>query len=109
MGRFEKGGLIPVANREHVHTGSDNEGTISNGGESDEVQQSLFPLVEFMAEGPVKPKRRNGKPQPASMSMFEWALQFINRRGRRSRSRNIDRKCAGERRRRDCDQIRRLA
>ena len=29
---------------------------------------------EFMAE-PVKPKRRNGKPQPASMSMFEWAME----------------------------------
>ena len=93
-----------------MHTGSDNEGTISNGGESDEVQQSLFPLVEFIAEGPVKPKHRNGKPQPASMSMFERALQFINRRGRRSRSvRDIDRKCAEERRRRDCDQIRQLA
>ena len=23
---------------------------------------------------PVKPKRRNWKPQPATMSMFEWAL-----------------------------------
>ena len=28
-----------------------------------------------MAEEPVKPKRRNGKPQPASISMFEWALE----------------------------------
>ena len=25
--------------------------------------------------GPVKPKRRNGKPQPASLSMFEWAME----------------------------------
>ena len=29
-----------------------------------------------MAEEPVKPKRRNGKPQPASMSMFEWAAEL---------------------------------
>ena len=24
----------------------------------------------------MKPKRRNGKPQPASMSMFEWAMEL---------------------------------
>ncbi|MCY4529037.1 MAG: hypothetical protein OXD46_08445 [Chloroflexi bacterium] len=28
-----------------------------------------------MAEEPVKPKHRNGKTQPASLSMFEWALE----------------------------------
>ena len=28
-----------------------------------------------MAEEPVKPKRRNGKSQPASLSMFEWAME----------------------------------
>ena len=27
-----------------------------------------------MAEGPVRPKSRSHKPQPASLSMFEWAL-----------------------------------
>ena len=42
--------------------------------EAGELQQSLFSWAEFMAE-PVKPKRRNGKPQPASMSMFEWAME----------------------------------
>ncbi len=42
--------------------------------EAEEPQQSLFSWAEFMAE-PVKPKRRNGKPQPASLSMFEWALE----------------------------------
>ena len=36
--------------------------------------QSLFSWSEFMAE-PVKPKRRNGKPQHASISMFEWAME----------------------------------
>ena len=35
---------------------------------------SLFSWAEFMAE-PVEPKRRNGKPRPASMSMFEWAME----------------------------------
>ena len=43
--------------------------------EADEPQQSLFSWAEFMAEEPVKPKRRNGKPQPASLSMFEWAME----------------------------------
>ena len=42
--------------------------------EAGEPQQSLFSWAEFMAE-PVTPKRKNGKPQPASLSMFEWALE----------------------------------
>ena len=45
-------------------------------GEADEPQQSLFSWAEFMAEEPVKPKRRNGKAQPATMSMFEWAMEL---------------------------------
>ncbi len=44
-------------------------------GEADEPQQSLFSWAEFMAEEPAKPKRRNGKPRPASLSMFEWAME----------------------------------
>ena len=43
--------------------------------EADEPQQSLFSWAEFMAEEPVKPKRKNGKPQPATLSMFEWAME----------------------------------
>ena len=39
-----------------------------------EPQQTLFSWAEFMAEGPVRPKGRSRKPQPASLSMFEWAL-----------------------------------
>ena len=45
-----------------------------NGDEDPEPQQSLFSWAEFMAES-VKPKGRNGKPQPASLSMFEWAME----------------------------------
>ena len=40
-----------------------------------EPQQSLFSWAEFMAKEPVKPKGRKSKPQPASLSMFEWALE----------------------------------
>ncbi len=43
--------------------------------EEPEPQQSLFSWAEFMAEEPAKPKRGNGKPQAASLSMFEWAME----------------------------------
>ena len=43
--------------------------------EAPEMQQSLFSWAEFLAETPAKPKR-NGKSQPATMSMFEWALSL---------------------------------
>ncbi len=43
--------------------------------EAEEPQQTLFSWAEFMVEEPAKPKRRNGEPQPASLSMFEWALE----------------------------------
>ena len=42
--------------------------------EAPEPQQSLFSWAEFMAEEPVKPRGRGRKPQPATLSMFEWAL-----------------------------------
>ena len=42
--------------------------------EAPEPQQSLFSWAEFMAEEPVKPKGRKRKAQPATLSMFEWAL-----------------------------------
>ena len=51
--------------------------------EAEEPQQSLFSWAEFMAE-PVKPKRKNGKPQPANMSMFEWAMELEQARTKES-------------------------
>ena len=42
--------------------------------EASEPQQTLFSWAEFMAEEPVKPKGRKRKAQPATLSMFEWAL-----------------------------------
>ena len=44
--------------------------------EAIETQRSLFSWAEFMAEEPPKPSRKNGKPKPATMSMFEWALSM---------------------------------
>ena len=43
--------------------------------EAEEPQQSLFSWAEFMAEEPVKANGRKRKAQPASLSMFEWALE----------------------------------
>ncbi len=37
-------------------------------------QQSLFSWAEFLSEEPAQPQGRNGKPKPASTSLFEWAL-----------------------------------
>ena len=48
--------------------------------EAPEPQQSLFSWAEFMAEEPVKPKRHRSKPQPATLSMFEWALTLEQER-----------------------------
>ena len=48
--------------------------------EADQPQQTLFSWAEFMAEEPVKPKRRNGKPQAATLSMFEWAAELERER-----------------------------
>ena len=39
-----------------------------------------------MVEEPVKPKSRSRKPQPSSLSLFEWALTLWSRNGRRRRS-----------------------
>ena len=43
--------------------------------EAPEPQRTLFSWAEFMAEEPVKPKGRKSKPQPATLSMFEWAME----------------------------------
>ena len=48
--------------------------------EAPEPQQSLFSWAEFMAEEPVKPKSRRRKPQPATPSLFGWALMLEQER-----------------------------
>ena len=44
--------------------------------DASEPQKALFSWAEFMTEEPVKPKGRSRKPQPASASLFEWALSI---------------------------------
>ena len=48
--------------------------------ETPEPQQSLFSWAEFMAEEPVKPKSSSRKPQPATASLFDWALSLEQER-----------------------------
>ena len=72
--------LVPAsgngANRNgHAPVPVNGNGANGHHDEEPEPQQSLFSWAEFMAEEPVRPKRRNGKPQPASLSMFEWAME----------------------------------
>lgn len=51
--------------------GSSTAGGDGHHAEAEEPQRLVISWVEFMAEETVKPRRRNRKPQPASMSMFE--------------------------------------
>ena len=79
-GRATNGnGHVPVPVNGHNGNGANGHHSLPRTGygdhdEAEEPQRSLFSWAEFMAE-PVKPKRRNGKPQPASLSMFEWAME----------------------------------
>ena len=43
--------------------------------EAMEPQRTLLSWAGFIAAEPVKPKRKNGKPRPATLSMFEWAME----------------------------------
>ncbi len=52
--------------------------TVGEGGRganAREAQRTLFSWAEFMAEDPVNPKRRSRMPEPASISLLEWALE----------------------------------
>jgi hypothetical protein len=74
--RANGNGHAPVQVNGHDGNGHHSLPRTGYGDEAEEPQQSLFSWAEFMAEEPVKPKRRNGKLQPASMSMFEWAMEL---------------------------------
>ena len=50
-------------------------GTNDRNDGASEPRQTLFSWAQFLAVEPVRPKGRNGRPQPASMSMFEWAME----------------------------------
>ena len=44
--------------------------------EAVEAALSMFSWTEFLAQEPEKPPRGKQKPRPASMSMFEWAIEM---------------------------------
>ena len=67
----------------HVSANGNGHAAVPVNGHHDEApepQQSLFSWAEFMAEEPVKPKGRGRKAQPASTSLFEWALDMEKER-----------------------------
>ena len=67
-------GHAPAPVNSAPRTGYGGNGASGHHDEAEEPQQSLFSWAEFMAEKPVKPKGRGRKLQPATLSMFEWAL-----------------------------------
>ena len=69
--------LVPANGR---HANGNGNGTNGHHDEEPEAQQSLFSWAEFMAEEPVKPKARRSKPQPATPSLFEWAMELEQER-----------------------------
>ena len=44
------------------------------------MQRSLFSWAEFIAEEQVKPKGGSRKSQPATASLFDWALSLEQER-----------------------------
>ncbi len=62
-----------------VHASGDGRSALPVGGEAEdetpERQRSLFSWAEFMAEEPAERKRRGRRPAPASISLFEWAVE----------------------------------
>ena len=72
-------GHTPAPVNSLPRTGYGGNGANGHHDEAEEPQQTLFSWTEFMAE-PVKPKGRSRKPQPATLSMFEWALSLEEER-----------------------------
>ena len=68
-------GIGPTVELEPTPVNGNGNGNGHHDDEAIEPQQSLFSWAEFMVSEPDKSKRRGRKPQPASMSMFEWAME----------------------------------
>ena len=58
----------------HAAVPINGNGTNDHHDEAPESQEALFSWAEFVAEEPKKKKGRSRKAQPASASLFEWAL-----------------------------------
>ena len=60
----------------HADVPINGNGANDHHGDAPEPQKALFSWAEFVAEEPVEPKGRSRKLQPASASLFEWALSI---------------------------------
>ena len=72
--------LVEVEPETIAVNGNGANGNGNHDDEAPEPQQSLFSWAEFMADEPVKPRGRGRKPQPATLSMFEWAMTLEQQR-----------------------------
>ena len=77
--------LVPANGNTPVNGNGHSPAPINGSGngrqeEAEEPQQALFSWAEFVAEEPVKPKGRKRKPQPATLSMFQWAFSLEKER-----------------------------
>ena len=77
-GHHDAGGIGPMVelvlgNGQHANGNGHSD-------EAPEPQQTLFSWAEFMAEEPLKPKDRSRKPEPATASLFDWALALEQER-----------------------------
>ena len=74
---FDIGATVELVPANGLHAnGNGANGNGHRDDDADEPRQMVFSWAEFMAEEPVKPKARRGKPQPATLSMFEWAVEL---------------------------------
>ena len=64
-------GLEPVA----AEAVTSRTGTGDRSDDASEPRRALFSWAEFMAEERKQPQRRHRRPAPASISLFEWALE----------------------------------
>ena len=84
-GRHDAIGIGPTvdlfpANRHAPANGNGANGNGRHDSKASEPQQSLFSWAEFLVEEPVGSRGRKSKPQPASLSMFEWAMTMEEQR-----------------------------
>ena len=49
-------------------------GATNGHAEVEEPEQAVLTWAELFAQEPAKPDRRRKRPQPASLSLFEWAV-----------------------------------
>ena len=74
------------ASVEVVMTNGHRPATESNEAEADGPEQAVLTWAELFAEVPVKRNGRRKPPRPASLSLFEWAVQVEDEQEREAQT-----------------------